>query len=187
MPSRPEIASLLDLSLMADFPPQYGPEEIRRTNPQRDAMEQLSGVLAMDVPSGWAVGYKDLSAQDFWCPNEPRTLSPGCVETAAQLAVFFLKRSDLFPNVSMFGIGGLGNLRFFNSISSPCRLVVAVRTIDIDPPCAARMEFFAEVNAQPVYSGDLLCVPLDCAAAQRKGLRAGTSRPEPKELIGSGL
>lgn len=184
MPSRPEIASLLDLSLMADFPPQYGLEEIRRTNPQRDAMEQLSGVLAMDIPSGWAVGYKDLSSNDFWCPNEPRTLSPGCVETAAQLAVFFLKRSNLFPTDSVFGIGGLGNLRFFNSISSPCRLVVAVRSIDIDPPCAARMEFFAEVDSRPVYSGDLLCVPLDCTAAQRKVHRAGNARPE---LIGSGL
>jgi 3-hydroxyacyl-[acyl-carrier-protein] dehydratase len=42
-----------------------GPEEIRRYNPQRFEMEQLTAIVYDDVQLGYCVGYKDLTERSF--------------------------------------------------------------------------------------------------------------------------
>ena len=42
-------------------------EAIRRVNPQRFELEQLTAVVYDDDQSQRVVGYKDLSQDEFWC------------------------------------------------------------------------------------------------------------------------
>src|SRR5689334_3384947 len=46
--------------------PVAGPEEIRAVNPHRFEMELLSGIVLVDPAKHFIVGYKDLTAGDFW-------------------------------------------------------------------------------------------------------------------------
>ena len=74
-------------------------EEIRRYNPQRYEMEQLTAICFEDPERGICVGYKDLAPDEFWCrghmPGMP--LMPGVImcEAAAQLASYYIHRFKL--------------------------------------------------------------------------------------------
>ena len=156
------IPDSLDLASLGSGLPLFGPNEIRAVNPQRHEMEQLSAVVAIDDERMTAVGYKDLTTDDFW--GDPALTggmpSPIGVEVAAQLAVFYLKWSKLLNTDADLGIGGLSNLRMLASFQAPCRLMIAVRVVDLDAPYSARLEFQAEVNGTPVFAGDMLCIAL---------------------------
>jgi 3-hydroxyacyl-[acyl-carrier-protein] dehydratase len=89
--------------------------EIRKYNPQRFEMEQLSAVIYVDTSRYAAVGYKDVREDEFWVrghmPGMP--LMPGVVmlEAAAQLCSFVTQRYDLL-GTDMIGFGGLEDVRF---------------------------------------------------------------------------
>ena len=71
-------------------------EEIRRHNPQRHEMEQLTAIVYEDVEREICVGYKDVSDHEFWArghmPGMP--LMPGVImcEAAAQMCSFHAQR-----------------------------------------------------------------------------------------------
>jgi len=73
-------------------------EEIRRYNPQRFEMEQLSAVVYVNEKDYSCVGYKDVTDREFWVrghmPDLP--LMPGVVmlESIAQLCSFVTQRYD---------------------------------------------------------------------------------------------
>ena len=107
-------------------------EEIRRYNPQRHEMEQLTAVLSLDVETMICVGYKDVTRDEFWIrghmPGMP--LMPGVImcEAAAQLASFFTQKEDLL-GAAMVGFGGLEEVRFRDPVIPGDRLVIACQML----------------------------------------------------------
>ena len=104
MPRKPPI---LDFS---EFDPEKitaDIEEIRRYNPQRFEMEQLSAVCYEDRETKTCVAYKDVTADEFWVrghmPGIP--LMPGVLmcEAAAQLASYCTMKWKLI-DVEMVGL-----------------------------------------------------------------------------------
>ena len=69
-------------------------EAIRRINPQRFEMEQLSAIVYINLEENIIAGYKDVRADEFWVrghmPDYP--LLPGVLmcEAAAQLCSFYI-------------------------------------------------------------------------------------------------
>lgn len=184
-----QVATLnpLDLAAFADATPMLGVEEIRGINPQRFEMEQLDGVCMVDEDRLLAVGYKDLRADDFWCDPAASGSMPTAVsvEVAAQLAVFYLKWSRLLDTDSDLGIGSLSRLQMFAPIQPPCRLIVAVRVIDLNAPDSARLEFQAVANGEAVYSGDMLCISLRNRVPQNNGRPANAEYTNSSALVGT--
>ena len=102
-------------------------EQIRRFNPQRFEMEQLTAIVRMDPESHLIVGYKDIAEDEFWCrghmPGFP--LMPGVMicEVAAQLCSFYCQAVSLVPN-GFLGFGGMEEVRFRGQVRPGDRLVL---------------------------------------------------------------
>ena len=90
-------------------------EEIRRYNPQRFEMEQLTAICFEDHGNEICVGYKDHRQDEFWVrghmPGMP--LLPGVLmcEAAAYMCSYFTVKYD-FLGTKMVGFGGLDEVRF---------------------------------------------------------------------------
>ena len=106
-------------------------EEIRRYNPQRFEMEQLTAICHENAETHTVVGYKDLSPDEFWArghmPGMP--LMPGVImcEAAAQLAGYYCKKHNLLDGV--VGFGGLENVRFRGVVQPGDRFVIMARLL----------------------------------------------------------
>ncbi len=92
----------------------FGPEEIRKINPQRGDMEHLDAVIWVDPSQNGLVGKKVIRDDEFWVPGHipGRPLLPGVImiEAAAQLACFYTKR---YVGLDGFiGFGGTGETKF---------------------------------------------------------------------------
>lgn len=103
-------------------------EEIRKYNPQRFEMEQLTAIVHEDPEKNICAGYKDITHDEFWVrghmPNMP--LMPGVVmlEAAAQMCSYFSQKYDLL-GAAMVGFGGLEDVRFRDPVIPGDRLVLA--------------------------------------------------------------
>ncbi len=101
--------------------------EIRKYNPQRHEMEQLTAIIHEDLERHVCVGYKDVSLDEFWVrghmPNMP--LMPGVMmlEAAAQMCSYFSQKYDLL-GADMVGFGGLEDVRFRDPVIPGDRLVL---------------------------------------------------------------
>src|SRR5436305_4745024 len=101
-------------------------DDIRRINPQRFEMEQLTAVVHVDERDYACVGYKDVTDHEFWVrghmPSLP--LMPGVVmlESIAQLCSFVTQRYDLL-GAEMVGFGGLEDVRFRDPVLPGDRLI----------------------------------------------------------------
>jgi len=82
--------------------PIFDKGAISKVNPQRLEMQQLDGILWYDKERFLILGYKDVTADEFWVRGHipERPLMPGVimVEAAAQLSSFFVKQ--------VYGLGG---------------------------------------------------------------------------------
>lgn len=102
-------------------------EEIRKYNPQRFEMEQLTAIVYEDLERHVCVGYKDVKYSEFWVrghmPNMP--LMPGVLmlEAAAQMCSYFSQKYDLL-GAAMVGFGGLEDVRFRDPVIPGDRLVL---------------------------------------------------------------
>lgn len=102
-------------------------EAIRRVNPQRDEMEQLSAIVYMDRERHVVAGYKDVRNDEFWVrghmPGYP--LLPGVLmcEAAAQLCSYYTSTQHLLQG-DFIGFGGLENVRFRSPVHPGDRLVL---------------------------------------------------------------
>jgi 3-hydroxyacyl-[acyl-carrier-protein] dehydratase len=101
--------------------------EIRKYNPQRFEMEQLTAIVYEDLERHICAGYKDVSLDEFWVrghmPNMP--LMPGVMmlEAAAQMCSYFSQKYDLL-GADMVGFGGLEEVRFRDPVIPGDRLVL---------------------------------------------------------------
>ena len=84
--------TLYEFGTFDESRPIFTLNEIRKTNPQRFEMEQLTAIVYVDRVEHGIIGYKDITANEFWVrghmPEYP--LMPGVIlcECAAQLAGF---------------------------------------------------------------------------------------------------
>jgi 3-hydroxyacyl-[acyl-carrier-protein] dehydratase len=159
MPPQP----LFDFSELDFERPLFTIEEIRRVNPQRHEMEQLTAIVHIDSESHTAVGYKDVTENEFWVaghmPGFP--LMPGVIlcECAAQLASFYILKYDLLKGDYM-GFGGLKNVRFRSPVHPGCRLILMARANKVRPNRMSEFEFQGFVEDRMVFSGEMLGIPI---------------------------
>ncbi len=137
-------------------------EEIRRYNPQRYEMEQLTAISYIDTDNHICVGYKDLGQDEFWVrghmPGMP--IMPGVVmcEAAAQVASYYGLKQKLM-DTEMVGYGGLSDIRFRGVVRPGDRFVIVVRLLKIRR-LMLTCEFQCYVGENLVCEGVLKGIPL---------------------------
>ena len=137
-------------------------EGIRRGNPQRYELEQLTAIVHLDPAERLIIGYKDITESDFWVrghmPGYP--LMPGVMmcEAAAQLSSFFCHYIKL--NESDFiGFGGMEDVRFRGMVKPGDRLVLVSKATRVHRrQTIFETQGFVETNM--VYHGRIIGVPL---------------------------
>jgi 3-hydroxyacyl-[acyl-carrier-protein] dehydratase len=136
-------------------------EEIRRYNPQRFEMEQLTAICYENTESKTCVGYKDVGPNDFWVrghmPGMP--LMPGVImcEAAAQLASYYSHKYKLMEGV--IGFGGLENVRFRGVVRPGDRFVIVSRLLKLRRSIMT-CEFQCFVGENLVCEGELKGISL---------------------------
>ena len=136
-------------------------EGIRRYNPQRYEMEQLTAICYEDHENHVVVGYKDLGSDEFWVrghmPGIP--IMPGVImcEAAAQLASYYCRRYELIDG--MVGFGGLEKVRFRGLVRPGDRFVIAARLLKFRRSIMT-CEFQCFVKENLVCDGVLKGIPL---------------------------
>ncbi len=159
MPPAPlvEPASIDDTKVVVDL------DGIRRVNPQRYEMEQLSAIIQIDLENKLVIGYKDVTAGEFWVrghmPDYP--LFPGVLmcEAAAQLASYLTMRLGIFETGSFIGYGGIEDVRFRGQVKAGDRLILVAKGVRLH----RRQTIFESqgfVAGNMVFHGKIIGVPL---------------------------
>jgi len=108
----------------------YDLEAIRRTNPQRFEMEQLSAVVRLDLGSRLIVGYKDVGPDEFWVrghfPGDPVMPRLLICEAAAQLCSFCCHKIEPLPD-GFFAFAGIQEVQVWGAVRPGDRLVVVAK------------------------------------------------------------
>jgi 3-hydroxyacyl-[acyl-carrier-protein] dehydratase len=137
-------------------------EAIRKINPQRFEMEQLTAIVYVDSVNHIVAGYKDVREDEFWIrghmPGYP--LMPGVLmcEAAAQLCSYYISTHGLVQG-DFIGFGGLENVRFRSTVRPGERLVLVGKGIKLH----RRQTIFnvqGFVNNSMAFHADILGVPL---------------------------
>ena len=139
-------------------------EEIRKYNPQRHEMEQLTAICYENSETNVVVGYKDIGPDEFWTrghmPGMP--LMPGVImcEAAAQLASYYSMHFGLMAGT--IGFGGLEKVRFRGMVRPGDRFVIACRLLKLRRAIMT-CEFECFVNKNLVCEGILkgVALPVD--------------------------
>jgi 3-hydroxyacyl-[acyl-carrier-protein] dehydratase len=137
-------------------------EAIRKINPQRFEMEQLTAIVYVDPGEHVVVGYKDVGTDEFWVrghmPGFP--LLPGVLmcEAAAQLCSYYICTSGLLKG-DFIGFGGLEEVRFRIPVRPGDRLVLIGKATKINRRQAIfNVQGF--VGKTMVFHADVLGVPM---------------------------
>ncbi|MBL4884897.1 MAG: beta-hydroxyacyl-ACP dehydratase [Planctomycetaceae bacterium] len=144
--------------------PMYTIDDIRKINPQRHAMEQLTGIVYIDEEGQGLVGFKDITDDEFWCtghmPGFP--LMPGVIqcEAAAQLGGFFARKYDLLGG-EYLGFGGMESVRFRRSVFPGSRLIILIKVIKVRPGKRVVFDFQGFVEDVMVFNGTMIGVPIN--------------------------
>jgi len=154
---------LYDVSQIDFSRPVFDIEAIRRINPQRNQMEQLTAVVYVDTVEHGVVGYKDITEDEFWVPGHMPgfPLMPGVVmcEAAAQLAGFYASKYKLLGG-DFVGFGGMDEIRFRAPVFPNCRLVLMAKMTELRPNRRAKFDFQGYVKDQLVFTGSMIGVPI---------------------------
>jgi 3-hydroxyacyl-[acyl-carrier-protein] dehydratase len=157
--------TLYDISQFDFDNPLFDLDEIRKVNPQRHEMEQLTGIVHIDRENHGLVGFKDVTDKEFWVrghmPGFP--LMPGVIlcECAAQLAGFYARKYNILGAGDFLGFGGMSDVRFRRPVFPGERLVIAARVTSIRAKRRAEFEFQGFVDEKMVFSGEMIGVPID--------------------------
>lgn len=158
---------IVDPSLLDFNAPIADIEQIRRYNPQRYEMEQLTAILFEDLTEYSCAAYKDVTHKEFWVRGHmPRMpLMPGVVmlEAAAQLSSYFAQRHDLL-GAAMVGFGGLDEVRFRDPVIPGDRLVLMVKLEKVRRGRMIVARFQGVVGRSLVTEGVLRGIPIPIEA-----------------------
>ncbi len=137
-------------------------EAIRRVNPQRFEMEQLTAIVHVDDDRQLIVGYKDVRPDEFWVrghmPAYP--LLPGVImcEAAAQLCAYYSTTKG-FLQGDFIAFGGMENVRFRGTVHPGDRLVLVAKGIRLHRrQTTFNVQGF--VRGTMVFHADIIGVPL---------------------------
>ncbi len=157
-------------------------EGIRKYNPQRFEMEQITAIIHEDIERHVCVGYKDITFDEFWVrghmPNMP--LMPGVMmlEAAAQMCSYFSQKYDLL-GAAMVGFGGLEEVRFRDPVIPGDRLVLMCQMTKLRRGAIVVTKFQGFVRNSVVVEGVLkgIPIPIDVVHSQlaRSGISSGPS------------
>lgn len=142
-------------------------DEIRKYNPQRHEMEQLTAIVYADTEENSCVGYKDITDNEFWVrghmPGMP--LMPGVVmvEAMAQVCSYFVQKFDLLGS-EMVGFGGLQDVRFRGPVRPGDRLFLLCKLLKIRRGRMIVCRFQGVVNGSLVVDGEMKGIPLPISA-----------------------
>jgi 3-hydroxyacyl-[acyl-carrier-protein] dehydratase len=158
-------------------------EEIRKYNRQRFEMEQLTAVCYFSPETSTAVGYKDLSHDEFWVrghmPGMP--LMPGVItcEIAAQLSSFVAQKLHVLGRDVTIGFGGMNDVRFRGVVVPGQRIVVVVKQVKVRKGVLVVSQFQAFVERSMVAEGEVLGVALPSdAEINASSKKADSSRAD---------
>jgi 3-hydroxyacyl-[acyl-carrier-protein] dehydratase len=151
-------------------------EAIRRVNPQRFEMEQLTAIVRVDPQQHIVVGYKDIRPDEFWVRGHmpDYALMPGVMmcEAAAQLCSYYITSHKVMA-ADFIGFGGLENVRFRLPVRPGDRLILVGKAIKLH----RRQSVFnvqGFVGEVMVFHADIIGVPL-----KRPGESDGDEPPGP--------
>jgi len=145
-------------------------EEIRKYNPQRFEMEQLTGIAYIDTENVICVGYKDVTEDEVWVrghmPGVP--LMPGVFmcEAAAQVCSFVTQKYDLL-GAEMIGLGGIEEVRFRGPVVPGDRLIIACKMTKVRRGRIIVCRFQGIVGNTIVVDGGIKGIPLPLDAGTR--------------------
>jgi len=135
--------------------------EIRRYNPHRYEMEQLSGVIHLDAEAGEIVAFKDVRPDEFWVRGHVpgRPLLPGVlmIEAAAQMSSLYYKR--VTGDARFLGFGGVDGVKFRGQVAPGDRLLLLGKAVEIRGRRAVfdtqgvvgdRLVFEARITGMPI-------------------------------------
>ena len=155
--------SLFPLDSLDFDNPEFDLDEVRKVNPQRHEMEQLTAVLQVDCDTHTLAGYKDISDDEFWItghmPGFP--LMPGVVmcECAAQLAGFYARKYKILGG-DYVGFGGMNDVKFRYPVFPGDRLLLMATVTKIRPNRRAEFDFQGYVADRMVFCGSMFGVPI---------------------------
>lgn len=137
-------------------------EGIRKWNPQRFEMEQLTAITLLDDKRMLVAGYYDTSPDDFrvkgHMPGTP--LMPGVLmcEAAAQLCSYYCRHFGILSG-DFIGFGGMDEVRFRGAVTPGQRLWIVGHT---QKHSTRRMQFEMQgfVEGIMVFNGIFIGVPL---------------------------
>lgn len=138
-------------------------DAIRAVNPHRHEMELLTAVVSMDRAAHRVVGYKDLSASDFWCrghmPGYP--LLPGVLmcEAAAQLTGLYVQYQKITDDGALMGLGGIEETRFLRPVRPGDRLVMVGTGLRVHRRMT-KFRVVGYVGTEKVFETTLIGVPI---------------------------
>ncbi|HEX4606831.1 MAG TPA: 3-hydroxyacyl-ACP dehydratase FabZ family protein [Urbifossiella sp.] len=157
-----EVAEL-DVSTLDLSRPIAGIAEIQAINPHRFEMEMLTAVVLIDPARKLVVGYKDLTASDFWVrghmPGFP--LLPGVLmcEAAAQLCCYYTVTQKVCDADSLMGLGGIDETKFLRPVRPGDRLVLVGTGIKVHRRLT-KFRTVGYVNAVKVFETTVTGVPI---------------------------
>ncbi|TWU60533.1 3-hydroxyacyl-[acyl-carrier-protein] dehydratase FabZ [Rubripirellula tenax] len=158
---------IISLDLLDVNKPIADIEAIRKLNPQRFEMEQLTAILHEDLDRNVCAAVKVVTDDEFWCrghmPGMP--LMPGVImlESVAQLSSYFTQKFDLL-GADIVGFGGVDDVRFRGIVTPGDNLILMVKLLKSRRNRMIIAAFQGVVNESIVVEGTLRGIPIPTAA-----------------------
>jgi len=164
-------ALILPSEVYEGAPDLYDQAEIRQYNRHRFEMEHITAVVLNDPEHQVSVGYKDVSADEFWVrgnlPQRPFLPSVLLCEMAAQLCCFYVLKNQPM-DTHLLAFAGLDEVEFGQPVEPGQRAYIVGRILRHRPGVMVSWQFQILVNQQIVCQGKLkgVPIPLDWLAAR---------------------